>query len=346
MQPFVSVVIPCLNEARFIRDCIDSVLANDYPAERFELLLVDGGSVDGTRDMIEHEEQRRGGQVRLVNNPKGVTPAALNAGIAAARGDLILRMDAHARIDPHYISRSVDALHRFNADNVGGIMHTLPQRNTVLGRAIAAALSHRFGVGNSLFRVHSSEPRWVDTVFGGCYRREVFTRIGMFNEGLSRGQDMEFNLRLKQAGGRTLLVPDIVSYYYARGDALSFWRHNWNNGVWAILPFLYSTVVPVSARHLVPLFFVLALTGSALTALSAGMWWPFAAIVFAYLAAASIAAVDSAVRNRDARLALVMPIVFMSLHCAYGLGSLWGTVRLIAYRTAGGQAAAASIQER
>ena len=109
-----------------------------------------------------------------------------------------------------------------------------------------------------IFRVHTDEPKWVDTVFGGCYRREVFDRVGLFNENLVRGQDMEFNLRLKKAGGKTLLVPDIVSYYYARSDIKSFWKHNFTNGVWAILPFLYSPIMPVSWRHLVPLIFVTA----------------------------------------------------------------------------------------
>jgi hypothetical protein len=208
-------------------------------------------------------------------------------------------------------------------------MHTVPQRQTLVGWAIVSSLSHRFGVGNSYFRVHSREPRVVDSVFGGCYRREVFARVGPFNEGLTRGQDMEFNLRLKRAGGRTLLVPAIESWYYARSDMSSFWRHNWHNGVWAILPFLHSRIMPVGWRHLMPMFFVALLIGLAAAAfVTPAAAWLLTVAAAAYGVAALIAGVDVAVRRRDARYLLLMPFVFASLHIAYGLGSLWGALKL------------------
>jgi cellulose synthase/poly-beta-1,6-N-acetylglucosamine synthase-like glycosyltransferase len=191
-------------------------------------------------------------------------------------------------------------------------------------------LSHRFGVGGSYFRIHTDKPRWVDTVFGGCYRREVFQKIGLFNEHLTGSQDMEFNLRLKKAGGKTLLAPDIVSYYYARSDLKSFWRHNFRNGVWAILPFAYSEVMPVSWRHLVPLAFVTSLMGSgALGFLARPFLWLFLAVVAAYGVANLAASLQVAWREREVRYVLLMPFVFGMLHIGYGLGSCWGVIKLL-----------------
>jgi hypothetical protein len=185
------------------------------------------------------------------------------------------------------------------------------------------------GVGNSAFRTGSHEPVWTDTVFGGCYRREVFDRIGLWNEQLTRGQDIEFNLRLGAAGGRILLVPDIVCSYSARSDFWTFVRHNFRNGVWAIVPFAYSSIIPVRFRHLVPalsLTGILALGALALVAPVAG--WVAAAAFAAYATAVVGTSIQLAVRERRPSLALVLPAVFVALHFPYAVGSLWGVVRV------------------
>lgn len=326
--PFVSVIIPCRNEEKTISPCLESILANDYPKDRIEVLVVDGMSQDGTREIVE-EYANRCSCIRLLDNPKRITPAALNTGIAQAKGQILMRMDAHASFERKYIKRCVEALRRYGADNVGGIMRTLPREPGLTGNAIALSLSHRFGVGNSYFRVHTDEPRWADTVFGGCYRREVFQNVGFFNEKLARGQDMEFNLRLRKAGGKILFVPDIVSYYYASSDLRSFWKHNFQNGVWTILPFLCSPIMPVRWRHLVPLAFVLGLLGSVLLATvhPAGLW-VLAGIAGTYAIGNVAASVQVTLREKDIRYLVAMPVVFASLHVAYGVGSLWGLVKV------------------
>lgn len=322
-----TVVVPCRNEAHTIRRCLDSIAANDYPADQYEVVVSDGMSDDGTREVLRDWACGRD-NVRIIDNPACTTPAALNRAIRAARGDVIIRVDAHSTVEPDYLRRCVEALERTGADNVGGIMMAHPAHDGPWARAIVAALGHRFGVGNSTFRVHTREPQWVDTVFGGCYRRDLFDRVGFFNERLLRGQDMEFNRRLTAAGGRILLIPEIVSHYYARTDLASFCRHNWGNGVWAILPFIYSEVMPVSWRHLVPMVFVAALVSAAV---AAAVWppalWLLAAILAAYAAAAVAAAVQIALRARDPRLALQMPVVFLLLHGLYGGGSIWGAAK-------------------
>ena len=330
--PFTSIIIPCRNEERFIGNCLDSIIANDYPKERLEVLAVDGMSEDGSQTVIENYSKKYP-WIRLIKNPKKITPAALNKGITSSKGEIIMWMSAHNRYEKDYIFRSVENLSKHGADNVGGIMKTLPRIDNFAGRAIVASLSHHFGVGNSYFRVQTDEPKWVDTVFGGCYRREVFDRIGFFNENLVRGQDMEFNLRLKKAGGKTLLVPGIVSYYYARSDIRSFGKHNFTNGVWAILPFLYSPIVPVSWRHLVPLIFVTGLLGSAVLGF---VWTPFLylflIIICSYALANLGASFQIALQKRNLKYFIVMPFVFGALHFSYGLGSLWGFLRVLSSR--------------
>ena len=326
-MPLVTVLVPCRNEERFIGPCLDTILANDYRKDRLEVLVIEGRSTDGTRRVAE-DYAARYPHVVLVDNPKMITPTALNLGIGRAKGEVIIWMSAHNRYSENYISRSVECLQAYDADNVGGIIVTEPRDRTLVGRAIVSALSHVFGVGASYFRIRRSQPTWVDTVFGGCYKRAVFDRIGLFNEALVRGQDMEFNLRLRKAGGKILLVPDIVSYYAARSDFWSFVKHNWTNGVWAILPFVYSQVMPVSWRHLVPMAFVLGLVGlGALAVIWTPGRWLLAGAVGVYAVAAVAAALHVTVRESDVRLLLLMPLIFVALHLSYGSGSFWGMLK-------------------
>ncbi len=327
----VSVIIPCRNEEFYIEQCLRSIERNAAPDIEMEILVVDGMSEDRTRPIVERLAQEFG-NIRLLDNPGRLTPKALNIAIAAARGRYIMRMDAHAEIADDYVRRSMAAIEQHQADNVGGAMRTLPRDLTVMGRAIVLTLSHRFGVGNSHFRTGSREPRLVDTVFGGFYRRDVFSRVGPFNEELPRGQDIEFNLRLKKIGGRTLLVPDIVSTYYARSDYPSFLRHNFSNGEWVVLAFNRSEVVPVSVRHLIPLCFVLSLVFCTAFAWFEPVRWLGLGIAGAYLIACGAASTSVALRKRQPRLGPAMMACFAGLHLSYGLGSLRGALRLGAER--------------
>ena len=314
MKPFVSIIIPCRNEAAYLGRCLDSILANDYPPDRLEILVADGMSRDGSREIAA-----RYPPVRIIDKARGATPAALNLAIDQARGDVILRLDAHSAIAPDYISRSVERLESGAADNVGGAMITEPSTHGLFAEPIRVALSTWFGVGNSRFRTGALQPGYVDTVFGGCWRREVFSRIGKFNERLLRGQDLEFNLRLRRAGGKILLDPAIRSRYFARATLRAFARHNWTNGVWAILPFAYSATTPVRWRHVAPL-------GLVLTLLFAPRPIREAAAAL-YLASNLTFSIAAAVREKKARLAALLPCTYMTLHFCYGAGSLWGALR-------------------
>jgi glycosyltransferase involved in cell wall biosynthesis len=327
--PLVTVLVPSRNEARFIESCLTSVVTNGYPESLLQVLVIDGQSDDGTVEIVRGYEKSHP-CVSLIENPRRITPSALNLGVKAARGDFIVWMSAHNKYDGGYIGNCVEWALRTGADNVGGVIVAEPRDNTLFGRAITLALANRFGNGGSKFRMPVGEAVWADTVFGGCYRKDVFSKIGLFNENLVRGQDFEFNVRLHRAGLRTLLVPNVRSTYFARSNPLEFIKHNWANGVWAILPFRYSDVVPVSFRHMVPMLFVGFLIATALL----GFWFQPSGLaslfVFtSYAVATLVVSAAIAIEHRDVRLLAVMPIVFWSLHLTYGLGSLWAGVRSI-----------------
>jgi len=326
----ISVIIPCRNEEQFIGKCLDSVISNDYPKDKLQVLVVDGMSKDSTRNIIRAYEKQHS-FIKLLDNPKRITSCALNLGIKSSQGDLILWMSAHNEYENEYISKCLHYLQKFSADAVGGIIKPVARTNNLVGKAVCIAISHPFGVGSSAHKTGAKNPQWADTAFGTCYKKEIFEKIGTFNEDLVRGQDMEFSLRLKKAGMKTLLVPDIVSNYYTRSDLKSFWKHNWNNGIWAILPFLYSEGMPVSCRHLVPLGFVMSLIISVLLGvISTPFWWVFLGIAVIYAIANLAASAQIACRQRDLRYLVVMPLVFVVLHVSYGLGSLWGSIKVLA----------------
>ena len=329
--PFVSVIIPCRNEEKFIGRCLDSVAAQDYPHGNLEILTIDGMSEDGTRK-ITKEYTMKYPFIKLLNNPKKITPCALNIGIKNTKGEIIVRMDAHAEYNEKYILKCVKYLKEFDADAVGGAIKPIPQNNSFIGKAICAAISHPFGVGTSAHKTEAEKksPHIADTAFGICYKKEIFRKVGFFNEKLIRGQDMEFALRLKRAGLKTLLVPEIASHYYARSDLKSFIRHNFTNGIWAILPFKYTNIMPVSLRHLIPLIFVLSLIGFGISAFfSSVSLLSFLLIVISYSLCNLGASFQTAIRKKDLKLLFLMPLIFFIFHFSYGLGSFWGLIKYL-----------------
>jgi len=331
VTPLVSVIIPCRNEAHSIGRCLDSVLASQW--ERLEVIVSDGMSTDSTREQVERYAARDP-RVRRIDNPGGTTPQALNRAIRAARGELILRLDAHAGIAPDYIARAAWNLEASGADCVGGAMRTVAGGTGAFAEPIRIGLSQPFGVGNAHFRTAAEAPRFVDTVFGACWRREVFERIGWFDERLQRSQDIEFSGRLRRAGGKILLSPEMRIDYYARATLGGFWRQNWANGVWATLPFACGLPLVIRWRHLAPLALVAGLVASAAVGGWMRMAWLGWGVAAPYLAANLAASIRVAWRERSAALAFRMVLVFASLHLAYGAGSWWGCARLAAKRGA------------
>lgn len=331
--PTVSIVIPCRNEGRFIANCLNSVLHNGYPTDKLEIIVIDGMSDDDTRSIIrQYCDQNT--LIKIVDNPRKVTPFALNIGIRAASGEIIMRLDAHTICEKDYIFRCIEALNKYDADDVGGLWHIVARDNTPFGRAIVKALTTKLGVGNLRHRLSKSEaPEVVDTVPFFCCRREVFEKVGLFNERLTRIQDMEFKRRLVRTGGKIMLVPGAVTSYQARSDLKSFVRHNWADGLWTVLAFAHSEVMPVRWRHLAPACLVGALIGSGLVAIAFPVFlWAFLGIAGIYLLAAFTLSGKIAFIERDIRYFLLVPVALAILHGMRGLGSLWGIMRLITGR--------------
>ena len=328
-NPLVSIIIPCRNEEKFIARCLNSVLGQDYPKDKIEILTVDGRSDDGTKQMIKKYIQQYP-SIKLLDNPKRVTPAAFNIGIKNSYGELIIIMGAHSIYEKNYISKCVKYLYEYNADNVGGVWKIVPRSNTIVGKSIALASSSFFGGGNAYYRTGNfKEPKWVDTVFGGCYKKGIFDKIGYFNENLVRSQDMEFNLRLKKAGYKTLLVPDIIVYYYTRSTLKEVFNHRFKDGIWAVVPFKYSEIVPVSIRSLVPLIFVLSLVITALLGIFFKLVLAlFLSITTTYFLANCYFSAKITYSEKNWRYFFVLIFTFATLHFSYGFGSISGLIRV------------------
>lgn len=326
--PSVSIIIPCRNEKKFIAQCLDSVLKNNYPQDKIEILVMDGMSNDGTRDVIQ-DYNRKYPFIRMLDNPKIVAPSALNIGIKNAKNNIIIRMDAHATYKSDYIFKCATYLKKYNADNIGGIWVIMPRKNTIIGRGIAKSMSSFFGTGNAYYKIGSKNLKRVDTVPFGCFKKEIFDKVGMFDERLARSQDMEFNLRLKKAGGRVFLFPEIVGYYYVRSDLKDFFVHNFKDGIWAVYP-LKFVKMPFRPRHYVPLVFVSALLLSLILGFFAKIFFYFFLGLFlVYLLFLTFFSVKVFLREKDPGLLISLPLAFLTRHFAYGLGSIVGIIKLL-----------------
>jgi glycosyltransferase involved in cell wall biosynthesis len=326
--PFVSVVIPCRNEEKFIAKCLDLLMLQDYPEQRMEIIVIDGMSIDKTREIIV-DYCKKFLFIKLLDNSKKFTPFAMNIGIKNAKGDFIIFMGAHAEYALDYVSRCVTAAEKSNADNVGGIAK-ISSCQGLPAKAIAGVLSSPFGAGDARYKtLLPKEPIETDTVFGGCYKKEVFSKIGLFDERMIRSQDLELNLRLKKAGGKILLVPGIVSYYYPRADLIYFARHNFDDGFWVIYPLKFK-VRAFMWRHLIPLIFVVSLFLSLMVGflIQSLFWLPFLALIVGYLSLSLVFSAQIALKERSTILFLTMLFVFFIRHFFFGLGSLWALVKL------------------
>ncbi len=316
----VSIVLPIRDEELHAVQCLDSLLAQTASANILEILCIDGRSVDRTRDIVTQYTQRDP-RVQLLDNPSQIVPTAMNIGILRARGDIIMRIDCHAHYAQDYVERCLQVMQQYDADNVGGYIETLPARDTSVARAIAAATSHRFGVGGSAFRTGGPEQD-VDTVPFGCFRRSVFERFGLYDERLIRNQDIELNTRIRRGGGRVVISPRIQVSYFNRATFAALWQQAFVTGQWN--PYTaYLVGHGLSLRHFVPLAFV---TSILLLGLLSVLWPPVLALLGAELAlyaGAAFFAAAHAARSRRAFPPLVAAAFFL-LHFAYGTGSFCG----------------------
>lgn len=325
----ITVICPIYNEERYIAHCIDSILEQDYPKEDLEVILMDGMSKDRTREIVA-EYATKYPFIRLVDNPKKIVPSAMNIGIRASVGDVIIRLDAHAIFPKNYFSELVKNLNALGADNVGGVCRTLPVNDTPVCVAIANVLSSSFGMGNSYFRVGSTDVRQVDTVPFGCFRRDLFERIGYFDEELIRNQDDEFNGRIIKNGGKIFLLPQLVIYYYARDTIGKVYKMFYQYGLFK--PLVNNRLGgPITVRQFFPPAFVLGIFLGLLPALF-WPWWiaVYAAVGILYI---SLATYFSLKDSRNQKIVLLQGWIYFVVHFAYGWGYLRGLLKLLTNRS-------------
>lgn len=325
--PRVSIVIPCYNEERYIGTVLEN-LQSQYPIERFEIIVVDGMSEDGTRRIVENFIGRPDtAPVRLIDNPARNIPAALNLGIRAATGEIIVRMDAHSVPSANYVRRAVEVLEQGDAEVVGMPWRIAPGADTPMARAIALAVAHPFGIGDAKYRSTNVQTQYVDTVPFGVFRKSLWTQLGGFNEELLANEDYDFYYRARRDGGRVLLDAEAYSTYFARPTLKELAKQYARYGGWkAQMVKLHPNSIRL--RQAVAPLFVLSLVSFSLLGL---VWRPAWLVVLLILAAYSMLATWFAFKSgaRHGKLALspLIALVFFVVHVAWGGSFLGGLMR-------------------
>lgn len=314
--PLATIVIPMRNEEETIRECLDSVLANRVPHGELEVLVLDGDSSDASARLVR-ELAATDPRVRLLPNPDRLQAAAFNRGLAEARGEYLIRMDAHTRYEPDYVAECIRLLEETGAAGVGGVQRATGR--TPVAEAIAAAVSSRFAAGDAKYR-HATRPAWVDTVYLGAWRTATLREVGGMNPAWAVNEDYEMNVRLRAAGGRMYLSPSIRSTYYVRSSLPRLARQYFRYGFWKVRTLLHH---PGSLRwrQLVAPAFVLSLLAAPLL-----VGW-LGAIGAAHLAAyalANVAASIATARSSTWRHLPLLPLIFFMIHVSWGSGFLAG----------------------
>ncbi len=316
----VSIVIPCRNEASYISACLDSIVASSFPKEFLSVYVCDGMSDDGTTEIIKGYSEKFP-YIHLIANEKRTTPYALNLGIKADNSDAVIILGAHSAVAEDFIEKNYAAL--FSDEKVGcagGIL--INNFENRVSRIIGYAMSQPFGVGNAHFRT-GAKSGYVDTVAFGCYKREVFEKIGYFDEQLTRNQDDEFNYRLKKAGYEILLDTSIRSYYVVRSSYKKLLRQYFQYGYWKVFVNQKHKMI-TTFRQLVPFFFVaFVVLGAVASFFSKYCVWFYIAVLMCYFLSALFFAAKSKLPAKD-WLAIIFS--FSILHISYGSGywvGLW-----------------------
>ena len=321
----IAVIIPTLNEENFIERCIESVRMQTYPFQQMDVMIVDGGSSDQTRQIVL-SLQTAYPNIRLLDNSQRYQSAAFNIGVKASTAPYIIRLDAHATYDIHYIERCINLLHNHpEYGNVGGVCDILPQNESLIARANALLNHLSFGIGGAAFRM-ATTAQAVDSVPFGAFPRRVIEQVGGMRADLARGEDNEYNSRIRKAGYTVWLDPDIRSTYYARATWGASCKQMYANGV-SIGQLFYVDRAAIGLRHLVPLAFVLAILGTfCIGCFTIYGWYLLAAILGAYLLAALYADID-ACRKYGWEYVFILPPMFFSIHLSYGIGTMVGLIK-------------------
>jgi glycosyltransferase involved in cell wall biosynthesis len=323
MNPRVSLIIPCYNEEARIDDLLRAIVAQTYPLADLEVIIADGLSTDQTRAKInEFTRSSAQPQIRIIDNPKQIIPAALNLAIRAARGELIVRMDAHTLPAPDYVALSVRAFDAGRGQDIGGVIDVAPSRNSWMGRSIAIAVRHPLGVGDARYR-WAKEPCYADTVAFGLYERKIFAQIGYYDESLLVNEDYELNARLRAAGGKIWIDPAIRSTYYSRPDLSSLSRQYFTYGFYKYR-MLHQHPKTLRWRQALPPLFVFGLL---MLLLLTAFWhpagWLLFVVILLYIFILMAGSIKETIRQRSPLLLIGIPLAIMTMHLSWGCGFWW-----------------------
>lgn len=316
--PIISVVIPCRNEEKYIASCIDSVLRADYPSDKLQVLVSDGESDDGTRDILRQYEQKYS-NVKMLDNKQRTTQYALNLGIRESKGNVIMILGAHAEVEKGYFKHSIEVFEKDEKIGcAGGVIENIHENKSA--EVISKAMSSTFGVGNAHFRTGEREG-YVDTVAFGAYKREVFEKIGLFDEDLIRNQDDEFNFRLIKNGYKIYLSKKIRSKYYVRASYKKLFRQYFQYGYWKVFVNRKHKTI-TSFRQLIPFFLVLyIISGAILSFVHVYLAVLYLTGILIYLLTGFIFAIKA---SRGKGQSLKILYSFIILHFSYGWGYMKG----------------------
>ena len=322
--PRVSFIIVAYNAQQVLPELLSDLAAQDYPHERIQAVLVNSASTDGTRAVMEQfAAQQQDMQVTILDNPATWLASGINIALRACEGDCVVRLDAHARIPQDFVRANVEEMIAHGESIVGGCVSGL-KPETDWQMVMTALDTSRFGGGAAPFR-NPGEARYVDTLAYAMYRREIFERVGEYDERLRRTEDNEMHYRMRRAGYRFYFSPRVHSMHMARPTLVGQLRQKWGNGLWVgrtmgISPHCFAL------RHFIPAVFVLALLCCILLAVMNGICWPLAALCALYTLADLAFTVKASLEAPRAKLLCLvcLPWAFWVLHVCYGTGILCG----------------------
>lgn len=316
--PLVTIAMPCLNEEAYIETCLRSVALQDYPRDRIEILVGDGGSTDRTREILERL-QVEDPRIQVIDNPDRIQSAGMNRILQAARGEVIVRMDVHCEYATDYVRRCVEVLERTGADNVGGAQRA--RAHSWFQKALCAALESPLGVGGASYRSPENEG-FVDTVFLGAFRRSVFQKVGMYDPKAITNEDAELNQRILGAGGKVYLSRDIVVHYFPRDSYRTLAKQYFKYGQGRARTLLKHRSFP-SPRPAIP--FLMVVSGASL--LLVPPLQPLAPLAFGFYAAAAAVEAIRVGRKPGLRAIPIVWGIFPVLHVSHGIGFASGLLR-------------------
>jgi len=327
MRIQTSIIVPCYNERTTIQLLLDALYAQTYPRTDMEVVIADGASTDDTPSVIADWQQAHPDlRVVVVQNPARTIPAGLNTAIQASQGEIIVRLDAHSKPEPDYVTRSVAALLEDRGQNVGGVWDIQPSREDWIACSIAAAASHPIAVGDARYR-YSGQAAYVDTVPFGAFKRDLLEQVGMFDETLLTNEDYEFNTRIRQSGGKVWFDPQIRSVYYARENLNALARQYWRYGYWKV-QMLRRYPNTIRWRQALPPLFVLTLIVLTLLApFLTLVFWSLVSIITLYTAILVCVGGYLALQRNMPGFALGVPLAIACMHFSWGTGFLWGMIR-------------------